>query len=223
MAGVAVDGNTDGRLNRGFCTMTLVESDPWWRVDLLSVYNINAITITQSDADENLLIGAEIWIGNSEEPNHNENVRCALVGNLPAKLSFHYSFKAIEGQYITVRLPGNLKSLSFCEIEVFSTEYASLVPNVALKGEASQSSTLPFNDAARAIDGRRNSFYGDMFCSHTAENEVDPWWQVDLQLTYIIRYVKITNRGDCCAERLDGAEIRIGDSPENNGNNNPRC
>uniref|UniRef100_A0A3P8N916 Fucolectin tachylectin-4 pentraxin-1 domain-containing protein n=1 Tax=Astatotilapia calliptera TaxID=8154 RepID=A0A3P8N916_ASTCA len=74
-----------------------------------------------------------------------------------------------------------------------------------------------------SIDGRRNSFYSNGFCSHTAEDETNPWWRVDLQRSFTITAVKVTNRGDCCAERLDGAEIRIGNSLENNGNNNPRC
>ena len=96
------------------------------------------------------------------------------------------------------------------------------LPNVALKGEATQSSTLSFATASKAIDGRRNSFYSYGSCSHTAENESNPWWRVALPGTYIVKHVKITNRGDCCAERLDGAEIRIGNSLENNGNDNPR-
>uniref|UniRef100_A0A3Q4G4A9 Fucolectin tachylectin-4 pentraxin-1 domain-containing protein n=2 Tax=Neolamprologus brichardi TaxID=32507 RepID=A0A3Q4G4A9_NEOBR len=97
------------------------------------------------------------------------------------------------------------------------------LPNVALKGEATQSSTLSFATASKAIDGRRNSFYSNGFCSHTAEDETNPWWRVDLQRSFTITAVKVTNRGDCCAERLDGAEVRIGNSLENNGNNNPRC
>lgn len=95
-------------------------------------------------------------------------------------------------------------------------------PNVALKGDAAQSSTLSFAAASKAIDGRRNSFYSQGFCSHTAGNEANPWWRVDLRKSYFVTSVKVTNRGDCCAERLDGAEIRIGDSLENNGNNNTR-
>uniref|UniRef100_A0AAZ1XAS6 Fucolectin tachylectin-4 pentraxin-1 domain-containing protein n=1 Tax=Oreochromis aureus TaxID=47969 RepID=A0AAZ1XAS6_OREAU len=97
------------------------------------------------------------------------------------------------------------------------------LPNVALKGEATQSSTLSLATASKAIDGRRNSFYSDGFCSHTAEDETNPWWRVDLQRSFTVTAVKVTNRGDCCAERLDGAEIRIGNSLENNGNNNPSC
>lgn len=74
-AGGAVDGNTDVRFHKGSCTSTEEESDPWWRVDLQNVYNINAVTITQRDLSESLLIGGEIWIGNSIEANDNRNVR----------------------------------------------------------------------------------------------------------------------------------------------------
>uniref|UniRef100_A0A8C2XS97 Fucolectin tachylectin-4 pentraxin-1 domain-containing protein n=1 Tax=Cyclopterus lumpus TaxID=8103 RepID=A0A8C2XS97_CYCLU len=222
-AGRAVDGNTDGRFHKGSCTSTEEESDPWWRVDLQNAYKINAITITQSDSSENLLIGGEIWIGNSIEANDTKNVRCAVIADIPAGLTFHFSFNAIEGRYVTVRLPGVLKTLRLCEVEVFPTDYVHPLPNVAMKGGAAQSSTLPFAAASRAVDGRRDSFYSAGFCSHTAENEAGPWWRVDLRRTHIVRFVKVTNRGDCCAERLDGAEIRIGNSLENNGNNNPRC
>ncbi|XP_005750059.1 uncharacterized protein LOC102216094 [Pundamilia nyererei] len=128
--------------------------------------------------------------------------------------------RSFEGQYVTVFLPGSKKILSLCEVEVY---YGYPSPNLALKGEATQSSTLSFAAASKAIDGRRNSFYTNGFCSHTAEDETDPWWRVDLQHSFTITTVKVTNRGDCCAERLDGAEIRIGNSLENNGNNNPKC
>ncbi|XP_039465888.1 uncharacterized protein LOC116319483 [Oreochromis aureus] len=126
----------------------------------------------------------------------------------------------MKGRYVTVFLPGSAKVLSLCEVEVY---YGYPLPNVALKGEATQSSTLSVATASKAIDGRRNSFYSNGFCSHTAEDKTNPWWRVDLQRSFTVTAVKVTNRGDCCAERLDGAEIRIGNSLENNGNNNPRC
>ncbi|KAK3523111.1 hypothetical protein QTP86_015703, partial [Hemibagrus guttatus] len=40
---------------------------------------------------------------------------------------------------------------------------------------------------------------------------------------YDISNVIITNRGDACPERINGAEIHIGNSLINNDNNNPRC
>ncbi|KAK9524941.1 hypothetical protein VZT92_017298 [Zoarces viviparus] len=222
-AGGAVDGNKDVRFGERSCTLTKEEPDPWWRVDLQDVYNIIAVTITQRDLSESLLVGGEIWIGKSTDANDTGNVRCAVMANIPAGLTVHFSFSAIEGRYVTVLLPGSQRTLSLCEVEVFPVEYVYPFSNVALKGDVAQSSTLSFAAAARAIDGRRNSFYSSGFCSHTAEDEADPWWRVDLRRTHVVTSVKVTNRGDCCAERLDGAEIRIGNSLENNGNNNPRC
>ncbi|XP_039456256.1 uncharacterized protein LOC120433656 [Oreochromis aureus] len=195
-------------------------SDPWWRVDLARVYTIGAVVITNSAGFENRLDGAEIWIGKSANFSDPERERCAVISHIPSGETFYFPCSSIEGRYVTVFLPGSGKVLNLCEVEVY---YGYPLSNVALKGEATQSSTLSFATASKAIDGRRISFYSNGFCSHTAEDETDPWWRVDLQRSFTITAVKVTNRGDCCAERLDGAEIRIGNSLENNGNNNPRC
>ncbi|XP_074480635.1 uncharacterized protein LOC141761203 [Sebastes fasciatus] len=217
-AGVAVDGNKDLRIEKGSCIVTSEESDPWWRVDLANVYNINAVTITNTNIQENRLNGAEIWIGNSVKTNDTKNIRCAVISHIPAGRTFYFPCSGAEGRYVTVLLPGSKKILSVCEVEVFPTS-----PNVALKGIATQSSTrYSFVAASRAIDGRQNSFYHDGSCTHSA-TEANPWWRVDLRRTHIVSSVKVTNRGDCCAERLNGAEIRIGNSLENNGNDNSRC
>ncbi|XP_044038928.1 uncharacterized protein LOC122869731 [Siniperca chuatsi] len=221
-AGRAIDGNRDPSFKSGSCSLTNEESDPWWRVDLQNVYKITAVMITNRDEQENWLNGAEIWIGNSMETN-TKNIRCAVISHIPSGRTLYFSCGATEGRYVTVLLPGSHKVLSLCEVEVFPVNYAHPLANVALKGDATQSSTLSFAAASKAIDGRRNSYYSRGFCSHTAEDETNPWWRVDLRWTYIVTSVKVTNRGDCCAERLDGAEIRIGNSQENNGNNNPRC
>ncbi|CAM4630537.1 unnamed protein product [Leuciscus chuanchicus] len=62
-------------------------------------------------------------------------------------------------------------------------------------------------------------------CSHTHADR-DPWWRVggklgvDLGEIYGVTRVSITNRGDAVPERINGGQIRIGNSLENNGNNN---
>nr|XP_040038149.1 uncharacterized protein LOC120822482 [Gasterosteus aculeatus aculeatus] len=221
-AGRAVDGLKDVRYEKGSCTCTQEESDPWWRVDLRNLYNITAITITQEDTKDSYLIGGEIWIGNSTDEFNTRRVRCAVIPDVPGDLTFHFSFRAIEGRYVTVRLPGSGRTLCLCEFEVFIGDNEYPQPNLALKGDATQSSTSSIFVAAKAIDGSRNSYLSKGFCTHT-ESETDPWWRVDLRQEYVIAAVKVTNRGDCCGERLDGAEIRVGSSLENNGNNNTRC
>uniref|UniRef100_A0A3Q3FVK8 Fucolectin tachylectin-4 pentraxin-1 domain-containing protein n=1 Tax=Labrus bergylta TaxID=56723 RepID=A0A3Q3FVK8_9LABR len=198
----AVDGNRDPNFAKGSCSLTHQESNPWWRVDLQNVYTVTAVMITNRNEFENRLDGAEIWIGNSLEDNG-------------AKKS-----SSTEGRYVTVFLPGTRRFL-VSDVCLFLFQ-GNHVPNLALRGKAFQSSTSFTGPASKAIDGRRDSTYDKGFCTHTLE-ETNPWWRLDLRETHAVTSVKVTNRGDCCAQRLDGAEIRIGNSAENNGNDNPKC
>ncbi|KAE8599863.1 hypothetical protein XENTR_v10017368 [Xenopus tropicalis] len=56
-------------------------------------------------------------------------------------------------------------------------------------------------------------------CSHTGKDN-PAWWRLDLKKRYKVGRVVIVNRKDCCSERLLGAEVRVGDSADNN---NPVC
>ncbi|XP_072431087.1 fucolectin-1-like [Chiloscyllium punctatum] len=95
--------------------------------------------------------------------------------------------------------------------------------NVALKGQATQSTTAFGGEAEQAIDGNTASEWTGHSCTHTTLM-ANPWWRINLQQPYHIATVKITNRADlCCYGRLSGAEIRIGNSLENEGNSNPLC
>ncbi|XP_077147954.1 fucolectin-like [Ranitomeya variabilis] len=100
--------------------------------------------------------------------------------------------------------------------------------NLALHGRATQSSIAKdptygyMSMAINAIDGNQDTDFYHGSCSHTS-NDVSPWWRVDLLRVYIINHITITTRNDCCEERLNGAEILVGDSLANEGNNNKRC
>ncbi len=97
----------------------------------------------------------------------------------------------------------------------------NFVGNLAVDGATTQSSTSTGNwFSERAIDGNRGLQQMLTGCSSTL-NETNPWWRLDLRHIYRVSEVVITNRNDCCAERINGAEIRIGNSLENEGNNNP--
>uniref|UniRef100_A0A3P8TAP7 Fucolectin tachylectin-4 pentraxin-1 domain-containing protein n=1 Tax=Amphiprion percula TaxID=161767 RepID=A0A3P8TAP7_AMPPE len=72
------------------------------------------------------------------------------------------------------------------------------------------------------IDGNRDSTYKQRSCSHT-KRELKPWLRLDLLKMFKVKTFTITNRGDCCSDRLNGAEIRIGNSLIDNGNTNPIC
>uniref|UniRef100_A0AAZ1XFT2 Fucolectin tachylectin-4 pentraxin-1 domain-containing protein n=1 Tax=Oreochromis aureus TaxID=47969 RepID=A0AAZ1XFT2_OREAU len=97
-----------------------------------------------------------------------------------------------------------------------------LETNVARRGQVAQSSMYGNAKPENAIDGNRASNYYQESCAHT-NNDLNPWWRLDLLKTHKINTVTITNRQDCCPERINGAEIRIGNSLNDNGNANPRC
>ncbi|KAI4811248.1 hypothetical protein KUCAC02_014162 [Chaenocephalus aceratus] len=92
--------------------------------------------------------------------------------------------------------------------------------NVALRGKASQSGRNPdyYGDANKAIDG---SLILTILLVHATAWQTNPWWRVDLLESYIVTSIIITNRADCCAERLNGAEVHIGNPLKDNGVANP--
>ncbi|XP_064200378.1 uncharacterized protein LOC135259686 [Anguilla rostrata] len=241
----AIDGRRDSEYTSGSCTHTKIQDDPWWRVDLLNVYSVTSVTITnRGDCCSERINGAQIRIGNSMENNGNNNTLCAVVSTIPAGKSITFQCHGMEGRYVNVFQPGSSEVLTLCEVEV----NASSVPgnmvmdpvtsdgdeftepkcrvttpdNAATGGKATQSSTQHYGGADRAIDRNRSPLYDAQTCTHTTV-EKNPWWRVDLLRKHRVTSVTVTNRADCCASRLDGAEIRVGDSLENNGNDNPVC
>ena len=98
----------------------------------------------------------------------------------------------------------------------FLHKYLHAAENVARGGRVTQSSVY-IDSAAngspeKAIDGNHANVWNQKSCSHTL-GETNPWWSVNLGKRYKVNSVKITNRKDCCSDRLNGAEIRIGSCP----------
>ncbi|XP_034564400.1 uncharacterized protein LOC117830403 [Notolabrus celidotus] len=108
---------------------------------------------------------------------------------------------------------------------------AASAPNVAPTGTASQSSTyssqsprtrtLLVANASLAIDGNKNPEHFGGSCTHTLEGDTH-WWSLLLPAVYRITHISITNRM-LITQRINDAQILIGTSTDNNGNNNPRC
>ncbi|XP_077083247.1 uncharacterized protein LOC143736432 [Siphateles boraxobius] len=200
------------------CTHTNTEANPWWRLDLMDLKNITKVVITNRiDCCPEQIDGAEIRIGNSLDNNGNNNPICAEISGIPAGQSVSYLCSEMEGRYVNVVLPGDSKNITLCEVRAYGTD------NEILIGNAVQSSIFQFHwNAERAIDGIKFAPGEASFCTHTRQ-ENNPWWRLDLLDSYYISAVTITNRADTRSDRINGAEIRIGNSLENNGNNNPRC
>ncbi|XP_013392232.1 fucolectin-like [Lingula anatina] len=88
------------------------------------------------------------------------------------------------------------------------------------KGKPAYQSTTYVNvngvhPASRSVDGNYDNVMSNGRCSHTDLGQ-GQWWLVDLETTASVAGVIITNRGDCCSERLNNVEVRIGTSYVNN-------
>ncbi|XP_041649962.1 fucolectin-1-like [Cheilinus undulatus] len=222
MASNAIDGNRDHNFSSGSCTHTSSQTNPWWRVDLLESYIVTSLIITnRGDCCAERLDGAQIHIGNSLDYNGVANPQVAVIPHIPAGRSLKITLtRLVEGRYVTVTLTGREKILSLCEVEVYGYR-APTGENLALQGQAAQSSLHSTGFAYHAIDGNRASHWSQASCTHTV-SEYNPWWRLDLGKTHKVFSVNITNYRNAPLW-INGAEIRIGESLDNNGNNNPRC
>uniref|UniRef100_A0AAZ1Y0S5 Fucolectin tachylectin-4 pentraxin-1 domain-containing protein n=1 Tax=Oreochromis aureus TaxID=47969 RepID=A0AAZ1Y0S5_OREAU len=204
----AIDGNRASNYYQESCAHTNNDLNPWWRLDLLKTYKINTVTITnRQDCCPERINGAEIRIGNSlnDNGNHLNYLRVTFIQTF------------VLGRYINIVIPGRREYLTLCEVEVDASE-GELKKMIAVAQSSMYGNAKPEN----AIDGNRASNFNQGSCACT-NNNLNPWWRLDLLKTHKINTVTITNRQDCCPERINGAEIRIGNSLNDNGNANPRC
>ncbi|KAM4022007.1 uncharacterized protein ACNLHF_027292 [Anomaloglossus baeobatrachus] len=233
VASNAIDGNLEK------CSKTSSDDNPWWTLDLGSDHKVFSIAVTSgrnSSAQE--LHSATIHVGFSAT-GYKKNPICGTVSSIDPQKTFSFNCNGLEGRYVTIMIPKQASSLSLCEVQVFALSVDTPTgdwngdpevqknhhgeKNVAPQGIPTQSSYYGRrSEATRVIDGSLSSNYLAGECTHTRK-EMGPWWSLDLLSPYEISSVAITNRGDCCRERINGAEIRIGNSAENGGIGNPRC
>ncbi|XP_062279166.1 uncharacterized protein LOC133983967 [Scomber scombrus] len=238
----AIDGNREATFSAGSCSVSAKMANPWWRVDLLEKYMVTTIIITnRGDCCADKINGAEIHVtktlhsaysgysGNSGYHGHSlpayrnqRNPVVAVISRIaPGRPHIITLEKPVEGRFVTVFLPGSGKILQLCEVEVYGYRAPTDV-NLAVLGKASQSSLYSYLcDPYHAIDGYHATTWAEGSCSCT-KSTLSPWWQLDLGKIHKVNTVKITNTKNY-PTYLNGAEIRIGNSPAQTGTNNPRC
>ena len=97
----------------------------------------------------------------------------------------------LDGRFVRVTIPGKDKMLSLAEVQVFSG-----ADNVALRGEANQSSTGFGGLAKLAIDGNTDGDYQKAKSTTHTEVSTDPWWELDLKSSQAIDRIQLWNRTD---------------------------
>ncbi|XP_075039882.1 uncharacterized protein LOC142099863 isoform X3 [Mixophyes fleayi] len=235
----ANDGSLANNYLRSQCSYTKKDSGPWWMVDLKGKYKVFSVAITNRvlECCRERIFGAEIRIGNDPSKGGISNPRCGVIASIESGETLSFSCEGMIGQYVTVAIPGREESLVMCEVQVYGVPASSSdevtvprdlktpngAPNVALQGISNQSSLYNmYGESKNAIDGSLASNYLYIQCTGTNEED-NPWWRVDLKSKFTIFTVTITNRGDCCEERINGAQIRIGNSGVDGGISNPIC
>ncbi len=84
--------------------------------------------------------------------------------------------------------------------------------NLALQRETGWSSKhTPTTRAIKAVDGRIDATNLDMhFASALATEDPDPFWHVKLDDMYLVQTVEIISRQNCCPDRMETIEVRVG-------------
>uniref|UniRef100_H3ALS3 Fucolectin tachylectin-4 pentraxin-1 domain-containing protein n=1 Tax=Latimeria chalumnae TaxID=7897 RepID=H3ALS3_LATCH len=218
----AIDGNKNGNHRKLSCSHTRADRSPWWRLDLQTTRTIMTVVITnRADCCSNRLRNVEVRVGNSLQNEGRDNYKCA------SRATVRFCCYGASGRYVTVFIPNRREFLTLCEVEVFgilpwSSSLTSRPPikykkdhlNIARMGTATQSSEYKTGLAKHAIDGNKNTNHRQLSCSHTKADK-SPWWRLDLQTTRTIMTVVLTNRVDCCSNRLRNVEVRVGNSLKN--------
>ncbi|XP_067663126.1 uncharacterized protein [Haliotis asinina] len=83
--------------------------------------------------------------------------------------------------------------------------------NLALNKPTSESSAYSGVDGSTANDGSSNGHFGSGSCFASVYGDSEPWWQVDLQASFIVKKIEIINRQDCCPERLHHTSLELFD------------
>ena len=116
--------------------------------------------------------------------------------------------KGPVARFVRIELPTKGQFLQLAEVQVFSGG-----ENVALKGEAKQSSVYMGAAASRAIDGKTDGEYDKGSVAHT-ESQENPWWEVDLKEARALERIVVWNRAEA-GERLKGFRVVALDAQRN--------
>jgi azurin len=110
-------------------------------------------------------------------------------------------------RYVRIELPRR-GTLTLAEVEVWSG-----AQNIARRGKASQSTTSNSGEASHAIDGNNDGSFASGSQTHSAENDRNPWWEVDLGSEQPVEAVSVWNRteGDL-GQRLNGFNLTLLDA-----------
>ncbi|XP_067026518.1 uncharacterized protein [Acropora muricata] len=216
----AVDGNRNPLFDaNGNCALTQEDDPSWWRVDLgtnrvpvSDVFIVNRLfppSALQTNGYYKITLG--------DDSNAERNLACGGLVRLKDFIasSVCYRNPLKTGRYVGILTTQGRSILSLCEVEVFSRE------NLAFNKPTKMIGGIPWFPSSKAVDGNSETTFGSCIHSQRDVDFQNPWWRVDLGQVEQVNEVYIVNRGDCCGDRLNPFEIRVGPASSDNGITNP--
>ena len=218
----AVDGVVGLEFGDGFVTLTDLEKDAWWEIDLRSVSQIDSIQVwNRTDTDPNVVNRlSNFYVFVSDVPFTSETLQD--VQNQSGVSAYHTPGTAERpttiavdrtGRYVRVQLDNDNGRLNLAELVVIGTP-GSPIQNLALHKPTKQITTRSSRDADRAADGDVDGDIGNDSVSQTDGND-DPWWEVDLWSVSNIEMIEVWNRTDADVDRLSDFYVFVSDDPFN--------
>ncbi|XP_073259200.1 uncharacterized protein [Porites lutea] len=190
----AVDGNSNTSSLAGLCSLTNLELNPWWRVDLGRKEPVSEVYVVNSGGCcTNRLNPFEIRVGENSSRVGTANPKCGdSTYSVPTGqgVSF-YCRPSLYGRYVTIRLTkSSPERLTLCEVEVYSARRASQIQRIGLassyefpSNRFSASSSTVGNEAFK---GRLN---GNGAWSPSTDSAENDYLQIDLKNEFFISAV----------------------------------
>ena len=125
---------------------------------------------------------------------------------VPSNAVVQHELPVVKGQFVRIELPGENRTLSLAEVEVFEKG-----KNIAIGQTAKQINTRRGAGPERAVDGNCDGDYQKGSVTHTEQGIANPWWEVDLGRAVEIDKIVLSNRMSL-SSRLDGFTLTVLDA-----------
>ncbi|KAL3878240.1 hypothetical protein ACJMK2_030605 [Sinanodonta woodiana] len=188
---------TDGRLATDGLPSTCARPATLIVIYLNATYRISGLVMNWSDAVN--LTGYEVRVGNISYNPSSDIVNTCFNQTVTHRMDTSTDVVCateIVGRYLLIRTPDNATTMTLCDVRVYGGR------SLAYGHNGIQSSTTSNRDfgvpaAARALDVNTDTSFRSLSCTDTDE-ELSPWWRVNLSVVYNIARIVLYGRSDCC-------------------------
>ncbi|XP_060577542.1 uncharacterized protein LOC132734721 isoform X7 [Ruditapes philippinarum] len=212
-----VDGNRNQNMFFDSCFHTAYDKDPYFIIDLGAIYDLDTLVIfNRQDCCEDRANNLEVSTGLTL---HDMTIQDVIIGPVSSTALLRFKPKP-SARYIKIQKKGvNPSFFHLCEVELYGSYNREDAENIAL-GKRTELSSLYQNNnnyaGNKGNDGNPNgqvSSGSENSCFHTNQ-QLQPYWMIDLGDLYDIHRIVLHNRLDCCSERAHDLVILAGPTHE---------